>query len=377
MKKIVFIFGTRPEVIKLYPVIKYFKRKKKYKVSVISTSQHRYLLDQFLKYFDLKLDIDLNLMKKNQKLEYLSSEILKKLSKILNKINPSLVVVQGDTTTSFVASLAAFYNKIKIAHVEAGLRTYDNYNPYPEEANRRMISNLADFHFTPTSLSRNNLIKEGIKKEYILNTGNTVIDSLLEISNKIKIVEDNIKEYYYKYHNIDFNDKKLKTILVTCHRRESFGSDVIEILKSLKKIILKNKNLRIIFPVHLNPNIKNLVYEHLNNVKNIYLLKPQSYLNFVFLMKNCYFIITDSGGIQEEAPTFKKPVIVIRKKTERLEGLKNKISLLAGTSQSKILKFVNLLLNNNNYYKKISSKKNPYGDGNASKRIYNFVSKNI
>jgi UDP-N-acetylglucosamine 2-epimerase (non-hydrolysing) len=365
--KVMIIFGTRPEAIKMAPVIKAFKEQRKLFSTIVCVSgQHRAMLDQVLDIFKIKPDIDLNLMQENQSLDALTANAMKVLTKTLLGIKPDLVLVQGDTTTAMVAALAAFYQKIPVGHVEAGLRTDDIYQPFPEEINRRIISTLTTYHFAPTKSSFTALLNEGVPKSRIYLTGNTVIDALKTI------VREN-KEVHLGF---DIPNKR-KLILVTAHRRENFGRPIINICRALKAIIEQNDNVEIVYPVHLNPNIKNPVYKMLSGIDRIHLIHPIDYQGVTFLLKKAYLVLTDSGGIQEEAPTFGKPVLVMRNKTERPEGVSAGVAKLVGTNTHKIVKEVNLLLRNRNEYKKMSRAINPYGDGKAAKRIVNIIIKEM
>lgn len=362
MIKILIIFGTRPEAIKIIPVIKEMNKIPGiFKVTLCVTAQHREMLDQVLKLFEIKPDIDLNLMLKNQTLYSLSARIIERVSDLLIKLKPDLVLVQGDTTTAMAVALSAFYQKIPIGHIEAGLRTEDIYNPFPEEVNRRLISSLATFNFAPTKIAVAALKSEGIKEEKIFLTGNTIVDALNMIVPKLE--KPNFK--------CSQNNKKL--ILVTAHRRENFGKPLLHICKALKKIVEKNKNIEIIYPVHLNPNVRKIVYKELHNRERIRLIPPVNYDELIALLLNSYLVLTDSGGIQEEAPTFGKPVLVMRDKTERPEGIESGIAKLVGTQTKRIVKETTLLLTNKNAYQKMSKATNPYGDGKASQRIVHIL----
>jgi len=366
--------GTRPEGIKLAPVVELLKKQSNsFKFKICSTGQHKEMLNQVFKFFEIHPDYDLNLMTDNQSLDYLSSRILDKMNGILNRANPDLILIQGDTTTAFLTALSGFYRRVKVGHVEAGLRTYDKSNPFPEEINRQLISRVTDFHFVPTKNAFSNLISEHIDRKNIVITGNTIVDAILLSIKKIKRNKKNMKDI------IPFKklDEKRKIILVTMHRRESFGRDIENICNALKAISNNYSDTQIVYPVHLNPNVRKPVFEILGEVDNIILTDPLSYEPFLWLMDKSYFVITDSGGIQEEAPTLKKPVLVIRKKTERMESLDMGISRLVGTETGNIINNVSELLNNENSYKKMISKKNPYGDGHAAQRILNFISKKL
>lgn len=372
MKKILIIFGTRPEAIKIAPVIKEFKKNiNAFSFKICVTGQHRKMLTQVLDFFQIKPDFNLNIMKKNQSLERLTSKILLKVSEILDEYKPNLVVVHGDTTTTFASSLAAFYKKIDICHVEAGLRSKNIYSPWPEEINRKLTSHLAKIHFAPTKNSKKNLILENINSNFIKVTGNTVIDSLLIVKKKIFSSYLIKKKLDKKYSFLDFSKKKI--ILVTGHRRENFGKELENVLKALKYIALKNKNISIIYPVHLNPKILIPAKKFLKRIPNIFLVKPVNYQEFIYLMTKAYIIVSDSGGIQEEASSLGKPVLVTRNTTERPEGLKTCSLKLVGTNKKNIIKNVENLLHNKNNYKKMSKAQNPFGNGNASKKIINYL----
>ncbi len=369
MKKILVIFGTRPEAIKLSPLIlKLREKKKKFRVKVCVTAQHREMLDQVTSLFRIKPDYDLNLMRDNQNLEGITGRVISSVSSVLGKEKPDFVLVQGDTTTTFASALAAFYKKIPVAHVEAGLRTNDIYQPFPEEINRRLTSSIASLHFPPTKESRDNLINEGISPKKIYVTGNTVIDALLYTK---EIIKKRVKKVPEELKGIDF-DKRI--ILVTGHRRENFGQGFKNICASLKKIS-RAENIEIVYPVHLNPNVQKPVKSLLGKVSNIKLIKPLDYFPFVYLMTKSYFILTDSGGIQEEAPSLGKPVLVMRNRTERPEAVKAGTVKLVGTDRRKIESESLKLLENKKYYLGMSKAHNPYGDGKASARIVSLLEK--
>jgi UDP-N-acetylglucosamine 2-epimerase (non-hydrolysing) len=367
-KKILFIFGTRPEAIKMAPLIEGFGKEEFFENKVCVTAQHRQMLDQVLDFFSIKPDYDLNLMVKNQTLFSLTGMIITKLEPILEDFAPDYVFVHGDTTTSMAASIAAFYYGAKVCHVEAGLRTNNKYSPFPEEINRRITGVIADYHFAPTENSKLNLIKENVQSKNILVTGNTVIDALkssLSIisQNKIKEVED-FKNEYDHYKSI---------ILVTGHRRENHGQGFLNICKALKQIAFNNPDKTIIYPVHLNPNVKKPVFELLSGIKNILLIEPLSYPVFVWLMNKSKIILTDSGGVQEEAPSLGKPVLVLRETTERPEAVDAGTVILVGTEVVKIINETQKLIDNCELYEKMSQLHNPYGDGKATKRIIDFL----
>jgi len=365
-----FIFGTRPEAIKMAPLIRKFKGDaENFLTKVTVTGQHRQMLDQVLRLFRIDPDYDLKIMTKNQSLEELTSRLLKGISSILRDENPDLIVVQGDTTTTFVGALAAFYKKIPVAHVEAGLRTNDIYSPFPEEVNRRITSSIATFHFPPTEKSRKNLLDEGIDSNKILVSGNTVIDALKIAVNQVEKENQSYEAYFRDNYDLNF-DKK--TLLVTGHRRESFGDKFENICLAIKEIALKN-DIKIVYPVHLNPNVQEPVKRILNGVKNVHLIPPQDYAPFVYLMKKSYLVLSDSGGVQEEAPSIGKPVVVMRENTERPEGIEAGTTKLVGTDTDEITKSIELLINNKSEYNKMAKSLNPYGDGKASNKIYDYI----
>ncbi len=374
MKKILIIFGTRPEVIKLAPVINELKvESQNFQVKVCVTAQHREMLDQLLNVFEIDPDYDLNIMKQNQSLFDITVSGLRELERILTEEKPDIILVQGDTTTTFVTSLAAYYLKIKIGHIEAGLRTQDKFNPFPEEMNRRLTDCLADLYFTPTEQARRNLIKEGVEKNKIFVTGNTIIDALLMIvkSQRDEKVRKGFEQKFLNDYGITFDNRKL--ILTTGHRRESFGKDFESICRGLIKIAQSNHNVHIIYPVHLNPEVQKTVRKLLSNVNNIRLIEPLDYSSFVWLMSQAYLILTDSGGIQEEAPSLGKPVLVMRKTTERTEGIEEGTAKLVGIDGENIFSETIRLLEDKNLYRFMAKKVNPYGDGKASKRIVSVI----
>jgi UDP-N-acetylglucosamine 2-epimerase (non-hydrolysing) len=371
IEPILVIIGTRPEAIKMAPVI--YELKKSYKVKICNSGQHQEMINQVLNLFNIKADFDLNIMKDNQDLIDINIKVLRGVKKVLLSEKFSIVIVHGDTSTTMSASLAAFYLKIPVYHVEAGLRTNNIDSPFPEELNRQIVSRIASIHFAPTKTARNNLLRENIPNEKICITGNTVIDSLLSIVKKARTFEYSD----YLIEELPFLNFKQNTnsriILVTGHRRENFGSGIISICNALKDIALLYPNDKIVYPVHLNPNVKDPVNRILSNVDNIYLIKPLDYLNFVKLMDNSYIIITDSGGIQEEAPSLGKPVLVTRELSEREEAIKAGTVILVGSDRGKICNEVEKLLENKNIYEEMSIIHNPYGDGKASKRISSFI----
>jgi len=375
MKKIFISIGTRPEAIKMAPIIKLLKNDKEVELKVCVTAQHRNMLDQVLKVFDIIPDYDLNVMKPNQDLFDITGAILSKIKEIFNVYIPDIVLVQGDTTTAFVTGLAAYYKKIKVGHIEAGLRTGNIYSPFPEELNRQLISRFAKFHFCPTEASKNNLLSEfNNSLDLVFVTGNTVIDALMlaleKIENDKYMLERISKELF---DSVGFDITKQKYILVTGHRRENFGEGFLNICNALKEIANNNKDIYIVYPVHLNPNVQKPVFDILNDLPNIILIKPLDYLPFVYLMNKSYIIMTDSGGIQEEAPSLGKPVLVMRDTTERQEAIVVGTAKLVGTNKEKIINEVTMLLNDENIYKKMSNLKNPYGDGMSAKKIIDIL----
>lgn len=367
--KVLISFGTRPEGIKMAPVIKEIqKNSDKFDLTLCSTGQHKEMLKQVIDFFELKPDIELSVMTQNQSLSMLSSKIIGSMEEVFENTRPDMVLVQGDTTTAFLTAFIAFYQKIKIGHVEAGLRTYNKYNPFPEEINRQLVSKIADLHFAPTENAYENLEKEGIDKIKIILTGNTVVDAINWGINKIENKSEKQKSEDVRYLE-NLLDLNKKIILVTMHRRESFGEEIKNVCEALKFISQKYKNVIIVYPVHLNPNVSGPAGEILGNIENIKLIKPLSYEPFLWLMSKSYFIITDSGGVQEEAPTLKKPVLVIRKFTERAESVELGISKLVGTGTEDIIKNASLLLDSKDEYRKMVAVVNPYGDGKASEKI--------
>jgi UDP-N-acetylglucosamine 2-epimerase (non-hydrolysing) len=369
-KKLFYIFGTRPEAIKMAPLIHLTKQNSNFETIVCTTGQHRQMLDQVLSFFKIIPDFDLALMKPNQDLFSLTCNGIDKLKPILQDVKPDYVLVQGDTATAFIGALAGFYNKTKIVHIEAGLRSGDKYSPYPEEVYRKLVANIADFHFAPTLKAAENLNNENITKNVHV-TGNTVIDALLL---GLKIIKSNNEQEYYKY--FDYIDFSKKIILVTCHRRESFGNPLEEICKSLKKIADKYPEVQLIYPVHLNPNVKQTVEKYLSKVDNIFLIEPLDYRHIIWLMEKSHMIITDSGGIQEEAPALGKPVLVTRDVTERTEGIEAGGAVLVGTKETNIFREAESLLTDQKRYELMSKAQNPYGDGNASRHIIDILIKN-
>lgn len=371
MTKNLIIFGTRPEAIKMTPLVKEFQKYSDiFETKVCVTAQHREMLDQVLDFFEIKPDFDLDLMKPNQNLYTLTSSILLGLKPILESFQPDYVYVHGDTTTTMASSLASFYSGAKICHVEAGLRTFNMQSPFPEEMNRSVTGVVSNIHFSPTETSKNNLVLENKSEDSIVVTGNTVIDALMFSVNKVKNSNYQDKEIE---HLISVLDEGKKLILVTGHRRENHGDGVVRICEALKEIALNNPKAQIIYPVHLNPNVQGPVYKLLSEIDNIQLIAPLSYPSFVWLMDKSYLIITDSGGVQEEAPSLGKPVLVMRDTTERPEAIEAGTVILVGTNKDKIVDEANKLLNETFAYKAMSKSHNPYGDGMASQRIVSYI----
>jgi UDP-N-acetylglucosamine 2-epimerase (non-hydrolysing) len=368
-KKNLIIFGTRPEAIKMAPLVNQFLKDQRFETKVCVTGQHREMLEQVLNFFEIRPDYDLSLMKPNQNLYTLTGEVISGLKPILESFKPDFVYVHGDTTTTMAASIAGFYAGVKVCHVEAGLRTNNMLSPFPEEMNRQVTGRVASYHFAPTIQSQENLIKENISKENILVTGNTVIDALLESSARVECLDN--EDVIFLKKSVNFNNR---IVLVTGHRRENHGQGFINICAALKEIAVQNPDIEIIYPVHLNPNVLKPVHELLGGVKNIHLVKPLSYPSFVWLMNQSYLIITDSGGVQEEAPSLGKPVLVMRDTTERPEAVDAGTVILVGTDTQKIIKETQELLDDSKKYDLMSSLHNPYGDGVACKRIIEFIS---
>ena len=340
---------------------------------VCVTAQHREMLDQVLHIFDIQPEYDLNIMKPKQDLYGVTSEVLLKLKDILQEALPDLILVQGDTTTTFAAGLAAFYKKIKIGHVEAGLRTYDKFKPFPEEINRHLTTVLADYHFAPTEKAKLNLLKDGIPPERIYVTGNTVIDALFWILKKQSAPEEQKRMTTYFLNTFGISMDRQRLILVTAHRRESFGEGFENICQALKEIAIRNPDVKIVYPVHLNPNVQEPVHRIIGNMDRIHLIEPLEYEPFVYLMNQSYLILTDSGGIQEEAPSLGKPVLVMREVTERPEAVEAGTTKLVGTKMENIVGETQKLLDHSEEYQKMTNIKNPYGDGKTSERILNIL----
>lgn len=363
--RVLTVFGTRPEAIKMAPLVKEFEKQPDvFKSVVCVTAQHRQMLDQVLKLFEIKPDFDLNIMKPNQDLWKVTAEVLLLMKDVIEESKPDIVLVHGDTTTSMAAALSAFYARVPVGHVEAGLRTFNKFYPFPEEINRVFADAVSSYHFAPTDTSVENLKKSAISHEHIYKTGNTVIDALLHTveNNKADLSYINLKP-------------ELKTILLTSHRRENFGEPIKNICRAVLELVEKNKDIQVVYPVHLNPNIQEPVHELLGNKERIHLIEPMEYAPFCTLMKDSYLIMTDSGGVQEEAPSLGKPVLVLRTTTERPEAVQYGTVKLAGTDTQNIVNEVQTLLDNEEEYKKMSAAVNPYGDGLASRRIADIIKK--
>lgn len=366
-KKVITIFGTRPEAIKMAPLVKELEKREEIESKVCVTAQHREMLDQVLNLFDITPDFDLNIMKTKQTLTGITNKVLEGLEEIFKEEKPDMILVHGDTTTTFAGALAAFYQQVKVGHVEAGLRTFNKYFPFPEEMNRKLTGSLADLHFAPTKGSKNNLLREGIDEKSIYITGNTVIDAMLHT------VEDNYVFENDELNHIDFENKKV--IMITAHRRENWGQGIENICTALNKIVDENPDVELVYLVHLNPVVKDVVFERLGNNERVHLLSPLDTKETHNLMNKSYMIMTDSGGLQEEAPHLGKPVLVLRDVTERPEAVEAGTVKLVGTDVEKIVKEANELINNKESYATMSKAINPYGDGIASQRIVDAILK--
>ena len=369
------VFGTRPEGIKMAPLVHALKAEgDKFKIKICVTSQHREMLDQVLKTFEIKPDINLDLMKQDQNLSNLMSLILSEMQNIFSKYLPDVVLVHGDTTTTLATSIAAFYASIPVGHVEAGLRTYNVKAPFPEEFNRQITSKIAKWHFAPTILSQQNLLAEGVDKSLVTITGNTVIDALHWVLKKINQDDkrrENLENILNNY--LSFDWKRESFVLITAHRRENFGDGFSQICSAIKELANKYPNIHFVYPVHLNPNVSKPVYKILNGFDNIHLIKPLEYEPFIYLLKYSYIVLTDSGGIQEEAPSLGKPVLVMRDVTERPEAVKAGTVKIVGSNSLRIIENLSLLLDDKKYYQKMSRAHNPYGDGLACQRIVDIL----
>lgn len=363
--KVLTVFGTRPEAIKMAPLVKKLNEEPGIESVLCVTAQHRQMLDQVLELFELVPDYDLNIMKQNQTISQITSNVIIGLEEVFKKENPDIVLVHGDTTTTFATALAGFYQQVKVGHVEAGLRTYDKYSPYPEEMNRVLTGHIADLHFAPTERNRQNLLNEAISDDIIHITGNTVIDALLQVANKPYAFEDETLK------NIDF--EKRRVITVTCHRRENLGENMEQIFSAVRDIAAEFEDTEIIYPVHMNPKVRETANKVLGNAGRIHLIEPLQYQPFVNLMAKSYLIITDSGGMQEEAPSLGKPVLVVRKETERPEAIEAGTVRLAGVSRDTIYQMTKELLSDEEAYGKMAHAANPYGDGHACERIIKIL----
>ena len=383
MKTIMLVFGTRPEAIKMAPLVKEFQKyPDKFKTIVCVTGQHREMLDQVLRIFEIVPDYDLNIMKQGQDLYDVTSRVLLGMRDVLKDVQPDVVLVHGDTTTSTAAALAAFYQQIPVGHVEAGLRTHNIYSPWPEEMNRQLTGRIATYHFAPTPLSRQNLLAENVNPEQIEVTGNTVIDALFKVVDKIKSdralgreLEEIMLRSGYDVNRL--SDGK-KMVLITGHRRENFGDGFLSICKAIKAMTQKYPDVDFVYPMHMNPNVRKPIHkvfgEDLSNLGNMFFIEPLEYLSFVYLMEKSAIVLTDSGGIQEEAPGLGKPVLVMRDTTERPEALEAGTVKLVGTAYDKIIREVSLLLDSKDYYEQMCYAINPYGDGKACERIVRILS---
>ena len=382
MKTIMLVFGTRPEAIKMAPLVKEFQKyPDKFKTIVCVTGQHREMLDQVLRIFEIVPDYDLNIMKQGQDLYDVTSRVLLGMRDVLKEVQPDVVLVHGDTTTSTAAALSAFYQQIPVGHVEAGLRTHNIYSPWPEEMNRQLTGRIATYHFAPTPLSKQNLLAENVKPEQIMVTGNTVIDALYMVVDKIKsdkaLDKELEKVLLHSGYDVNRLSNGKKMVLITGHRRENFGEGFISMCKAIQALTQKYPGVDFVYPMHLNPNVRKPIHEvfgeDLSNLGNMFFIEPLEYLSFVYLMEKSTIVLTDSGGIQEEAPGLGKPVLVMRDTTERPEALEAGTVKLVGTDFDKIVSEVSELLTNQEYYERMSKAVNPYGDGKACKRIVSHV----
>ena len=367
--KVMTVFGTRPEGIKMAPIIKAMEKEEKIENIVCITAQHREMLDQVLHLFNIKADYDLNIFKPGQSLTGITINALKGLEDVIQEVKPDVLLVQGDTTTVFSGALAAFYQKVKIGHVEAGLRSGNLYSPYPEEANRKLTGIMTDFHFAPTEESRENLLKEGYPDEKIFITGNTVIDAL-----QYAIKED-YKFELPQLNELDYENKKI--VLLTSHRRENIGKPMKNIFSAINDVVNKYEDVEVVFPIHLNPKVREIAYSIFDENPKVHIIEPLDYEPFTNLMAKSYMIITDSGGLQEEAPSLGKPVLVIREETERPEGIEAGTAKLVGTNYDNVYKEMNILISNSEEYKRMANAVNPYGDGKAAKRIVDVIINNL
>lgn len=380
MKTILLVFGTRPEAIKMAPLVKKFQQyPNDFRTVVCVTGQHREMLDQVLQIFDIKPDYDLNIMKQGQDLYDVTARVLVGLRAVLQDVKPDVVLVHGDTTTSMAAALAAFYQQIPVGHVEAGLRTHNIYSPWPEEINRQLTGRIATYHFAPTPLSRENLLHEGVDENHIFVTGNTVIDALYWVVDRIKN-DDELdrtlnKELLQNGYDVSRLSQGKKMVLITGHRRENFGDGFTQICRAIKTLVETYSDVDFVYPMHLNPNVRRPIHEAFDGkqYENMFFIEPLEYLSFVYLMEKSAIVLTDSGGIQEEAPGLGKPVLVMRDTTERPEALEAGTVKLVGTDYNKIVKEVSLLIEDSRYYQTMSEAVNPYGDGKACERIIKCI----
>ncbi len=364
------VFGTRPEAIKLAPVIReLLRRRREFKLTVCATAQHRQLLDQVTRLFRIPVHYDLNVMRSNQKLDQLTAHTIVRVSAVLNQVRPDVILLQGDTTTTFVAALGGFYQRIPVAHIEAGLRTHDRFAPFPEEINRRLTTHLADYHFAPTNWAKNNLLREGVPANRIFVTGNTVVDVFLQVGRLVRRRPPAIPSLK------GLNRTQRKLILVTAHRRENFGRGLANICVALRQLALSRDDIDIVYPVHPNPNVRGPVWRSIGAIPRIHLIEPLKYWQFVWIMSQAYLALTDSGGIQEEMPSLGRPVLVMREKTERPEGLEAGVCQLVGTRPDAIQNAVVRLLDDKRAYRQFARRGNPFGDGKAAPRIVRHLAR--
>lgn len=373
-QKILAVFGTRPEAIKLAPLLKYLQQDGAFDLKVCVTAQHRQMLDQVLALFEIQPDFDLDLMQSEQDLSALSTRILSSLRPVFAEYRPNLVLVHGDTTTAFASALSAFYHQIPVAHIEAGLRTHNIHSPFPEEANRRLIAGIAQWHFAPTATAKQNLLNEGIRADRIWVTGNTVIDALSATLQKLAQTPALVKAFAERY---PFLDSKKRLILVTVHRRENLGAGLVQICDALSNLAGRHSDLQIVYPVHPNPNVREVVYSRLGNLSNLFLLEPQDYLPFISLMARAELILTDSGGIQEEATALAKKILVLRETSERPEAVEFGTARVIGTDSRRIIENVERLLSEQSGCSISRAVQNPYGDGQASARIVEILKQTL
>ena len=363
--RVLTVFGTRPEAVKMAPVVKVLNDEEKIEHRVCVTAQHRDMLDQVLKIFDIEPDYDLDIFEHGQSLSQITERAMKGIENVIKEFKPEVLLVQGDTTTVFAGALAGFYNGVKVGHVEAGLRSGNIYSPYPEEANRKMTGVVTEYHFAPTETSRDNLLKEDYPEDKIFITGNTVIDALLQVVDKEYVFEDEL------LNEIDYENKKL--VLLTSHRRENLGQPMRNIFTAVKRVVEENEDVEVIYPVHLNPKVREIAREVFGENEKVHLIEPVDYLPFANLIGKCHIVVTDSGGIQEEAPSLGKPVLVVRKETERPEGIEAGTAKLAGVEEETVYEMLTDLVRNKESYKKMANAVNPYGDGKSAQRIRDIL----